>query len=386
MVDVAQVLERLRSETDTMVAETMRLAQIDSGSEDAEGVALVGELVGELFAATGCSVRARPAGGLRATLTVGAGPRLLVIGHADTVWPAGTVAGWPPRVDGDMLAGPGVGDMKSCLVMAAHALSAARAHDLAGIGEIELLVVADEELGSVGSRDWIESRARGTGACLGLEAGWPGGGVVAARGAVGALQLRALGRSAHCARDEGEGASAISALVPLVAAIESLSRPTDGLRISVGVFRSGVARQVVPDEAELLIDLRAPTAESADGLLDDVRETVRRADGPDVRLTLSGGITRPAFHRTTSDGLLSIARPRARQLGLPLRVVSSRGGSDASFAAALGVPTLDGLGPICHNSCSRAERIEISSLAGRAALLALLIVDLAESWRAQPDT
>ncbi len=383
MVDAAEVLAQLASETDAMLVETERLASIDSGSDTPEGVARVCELVGELLTSAGLTARAHPSGGLSATLALGSGPKLLVVGHADTVWPAGTAVDWPPRVEGDMLTGPGVGDMKSCLVMAAHALATARSAGLDGIGEIEMLVVADEELGSVSSRGWIEDRARGAAACLGLEAGWPGGGVVVARGAVGALRLEAFGRSAHCAGHEDHGASAVSALAPLVMALEDLSRPGDEMIITVGLFRGGVARQVVPDAAQLAIDLRAPTIERAAAMLEQVQAVVERAGGGEVRLELTGGITRPAFAQSSSDELFALARRRAEQLGLALKPVSSRGGSDASFAAALGVPTLDGLGPICHDSCSRGERIEVESLAGRAALMALVIVDLARTCRDQ---
>lgn len=383
MVDAAELLEQLKQETDTMVAETECLARIDSGSDSPGGIARVCELAGDLFDAAGFTAHPRPGGGLGATLTRGDGPRLLVVGHADTVWPGGTAAAWPPRHNGETLSGPGVGDMKGCLVMAAHALKAAQTATLDGIGEIEVLVVADEELGSVSSRDWVEERARVASACLGLEAGWPEGGVVVARGAVGALTLRASGHSAHCAGHEGRGASAISALAPLVPQLEGLSRPEEGVLVTVGVFHGGVARQVVPDAAELAIDLRAPSADCAEAVHAQVREIVARADGPGVRIALSGGITRPAFPHAASQQMWQLARARAQELGTSLRPVSSRGGSDASFAAALGVPTLDGLGPICHDSCARGERIEVDSLAERGALMALLIVDLAAAWKAQ---
>jgi glutamate carboxypeptidase len=168
----------------------------------------------------------------------------------------------------------------------------------------------------------------------------------------------------------------VAALAPLVTALEALARPDEGVLASVGVFRGGVARQVVPDHAELNLDLRAPTSAAADELMNAVTATVREVRPPQVTLTISGGITRPAWPRSASAWLWERAEARAAQLGLPLRPVSSRGGSDASFAAALGVPTLDGLGPICHDSCARGERIEIASLADRAALMATLIADL----------
>ena len=185
-----------------MVAETESLARIDSGTGDDQGIARVNDALGRMLAAEGFEVATAAPGGLEATLRVGAGPRLLLVGHADTVWPSGTAAQWQPARSDGMLAGPGVGDMKGCVVMAIHAVGAAARQGVEGIGEVVLLVVPDEEHGSVASRDWIEQRARGAGACLGLEAGWPGGGVVVQRGAVGALRAVAHGRAAHCAGHE----------------------------------------------------------------------------------------------------------------------------------------------------------------------------------------
>jgi glutamate carboxypeptidase len=382
------LLHRLRDETEAMVAETESLAAIDSGSGDVGGIARVCHELSTVLGVAGFAVTPRDEGGLTA---IHSGPdpggqRLLVVGHADTVWPAGTAAAWPTRRDGDVLSGPGVGDMKACLVMAAHAVAAAgAAGGLSGIAAIELLVVPDEELGSVGSRAWIEERARAADACLGLEAGWPGGGLDVERGAVGALQLSAAGRTAHAAGHEGTGASAVAALAPLVAGLEALSRREEGMLVTVGVFRGGVARQVVPDHAELLIDVRAPSTERADELVAGIESVVadgRRRTG-EVGLTLRGGVTRPAFPRAASSWLWQRSVVHATELGIPVHEVSSRGGSDASFPAALGLPTLDGLGPICHDSCARGERIEISSLATRGALLGLLIADLGAAGQAR---
>jgi glutamate carboxypeptidase len=379
---------RLGSETEAMVAETVSLAAIDSGSDDAGGIARVCDELARVLAATGFVVAPRAEGGLAATMAGRdpTGPRVLIVGHADTVWPVGTAADWPAHRDGDLLSGPGVGDMKGCLVMAAHACAAVRdAGGLAGIGALELLVVPDEELGSVGSRAWIERRARDSDACLGLEAGWPGGGLDVERGAVGALRLTAAGRTAHAAGHEGAGASAVAALAPLVTELERLSRPDEGMLLTVGVFRGGVARQVVPDHAELLIDLRAPTAAAGDELLAGIGSVLAAARTGEVGLQLTGGVTRPAFPRAASDWLYQRAVEHAVELAIPVAPVASRGGSDASFAAALGLPTLDGLGPICHDSCARGERIEISSLATRGALMGLLIADLGAEWRKSPE-
>jgi glutamate carboxypeptidase len=380
---VGALRDELRAAEPEMLTAIASLAAIDSGSYDAAGVARVADAFGALLAERGFAIacRALPDRGpqLTATLALGDGPRVLVVGHGDTVWPAGTAADWPVARDDDMLSGPGVGDMKASLVMAAFAMDAARrAGALDGLGAIELLVVPDEELGSVGSRAWIESRADGAAACLGLEAGWPGGGVVVARGAVGAMVVRAHGAAAHAAGHEGEGASAVAALAPLVAEIEACSDRDRGVLATVGIFRGGEARQVVPAEAELHVDLRAPDATEADALVERVRGVVAARPPQAVRLATTGGITRPAFPAAASHELLARARARAVELAIPLHPVTSRGGSDASFAAALGIPTLDGLGPICHDSCARGERIEIASLADRGALLAGLLADASE--------
>jgi glutamate carboxypeptidase len=389
MVDGRAVLARLQRETEAMVALTSALSAIDSGSGDRAGIVAVCELLGaRLRDEHGFSVTQRPTGGLSAVLATGdPGRRVLVVGHADTVWPAGTAATWPVARDEEMLSGPGVGDMKGCLVMAAHAISAARAAGgLRGIAEIEYLVIPDEELGSEASRPWIEQRAGGASACLGLEAAWPGGGVDVQRGAVGAITVTAHGRTAHAAGHEGTGASAVAALAPLVTELEALSRPQEGLIVTVGIFTGGTARQVVPDRAQLSVDLRAPATPQAERLLAAIDAAVARADGVgEVRIVRGGGITRPAMPRAAADDLYGLARARARELQIPIHPVSSRGGSDASFPAALGVPTLDGLGPICHDSCARGERIEIASLAQRGVLMALLLCDLGDRWAAGDD-
>lgn len=385
MVGAGALRDELREQTPAMVDEITALASIDSGSYDAAGVDRVADGYAALFAARGCTIARRPlperGHHLTARLEVGDGPTVLVVGHADTVWPAGTAATWPVARDGDWLSGPGVGDMKGCVVMAAHAIDVARRHGLDGLGAVEVLLVPDEELGSPGSRAWIEERARLADACLGLEAGWPGGGVVVARGAVGALYVTAHGRTAHCAAHEDEGASAVAALAPLVGALHDCGRPDEGVRVSVGVFRGGTARQVVPDEAELHVDLRAPTAAGADALLERIDAVLAAHARPGVRIATHGGFTRPPMEPAVSGALWELARARAAELPIPLEAVRTRGGSDASFAAALGVETLDGLGPICHDSCARGERIEISSLADRGAVFAGLLLDLAARAR-----
>ncbi len=379
----ARLRAALERDLDAMLERTAALVAIDSGSHDREGVDRVSALMAEPLAGLGFAVERLPLEGrgdrVSATLALGEGPKVLVLGHADTVWPAGTAAGWRFERQGETASGPGVGDMKGCVVMAAHAIAAALDEGLDGIGSIEVLLVPDEELGSVGSRGWIEEHAAGAAACLGLEAGWPGDGVVLERGAVGAVRVVARGRTAHSSEDGG--ASAVSALAPLVTELEALG---DGRSsVSVGVFRGGVARQVVPDLAELFVDLRAPGEEAADALVAQLRSLVREHEAPGVELTVEGGVTRPALPRERSEGLWRLAQSCGAELGLRLTGHATRGGADSSFAAALGVPSIDGLGPICHDSCARTERIEVRSLVDRGALMAALLVELAAGWRGE---
>jgi glutamate carboxypeptidase len=207
--------------------------------------------------------------------------------------------------------------------------------------------------------------------------------VVVARGAVGAIIVRARGLSAHTVNRD-EGASALRALADKAAPLESLTDLDCGDIINVGILKAGDARQVVPATAEMHIDLRACTDPAAHALLERVREIVMSQDDPRIAIEISGGVTRPAFPLTASAALYASARGAADALGIAYPAVKSGGGSDGSFAAALGRPTLDGLGPICFESCSRRERIVIDSLFDRAAILAALIADLPDTGAALP--
>jgi glutamate carboxypeptidase len=168
----------------------------------------------------------------------------------------------------------------------------------------------------------------------------------------------------------------------MVGALEALSRPDDGVIVNVGVFRGGAARQVVPHQAELHVDLRARTAEQSAQLLDQIRQIAEDVADPAVSVSLRGGLTRPAFPRAPGTlALFAAAHRIAGGLGIPAFEIGSSGGSDGSFPAALGVPTLDGMGPICHDTCSRDETIEIASIAERGALFAALIAELGEATK-----
>jgi glutamate carboxypeptidase len=380
MTDPRAFASAFAPELPSMLAMIERVVSVDSGTYHTPGVNAVIDAFAAFLDSAGFTIERTPLQGrgdqLTARRVLGNGKRLLVLGHADTVWPAGTVAAWPFANDGNFLTGPGVGDMKSCVVMALHALRLLLKEPLPGIGSITVLIVPDEEIGSPGSRAWIEREARAADACLTLEPCRPEGKVVVGRGAVGALYVRATGVTAHVGPARELGASAISALAPLVAPLEALTDKARGVGTSVGIFRGGAARQVIPAEAEIHLDLRATDQAGADWLLAEVRRIAEtKPADPRVSVSVEGGFYRPPFPtRAGTRALYAMAQRVGAAIGTPVGEVVSAGGSDGSFAAALGVPTLDGLGPICHESCSRRERVEVDSIVPRGALFAGLIL------------
>jgi glutamate carboxypeptidase len=259
-------------------------------------------------------------------------------------------------------------------VMACFALGALRTRGLLEHVRVTLLLVPDEELGSVASREAIERECTRADVCLGLEAASPGGGVVVERGAVGALAVRATGRTAHITADDPGASSALSALARLVAPLEALTRREAGVSVGAGILRGGSARQVVPGEAELHLDLRAPDRETAAELEQEVRELLAAATARGVTIAVEGGIMRPPSPRSKgTDRLYELAGMACETLGEPLFARCEQGGSDASFAGAMGVATLDGLGPVCHDSCSRRESVEVPSISRRGAVFGALV-------------
>ena len=376
--EIRLLVDRRRPES---LATLRELVAIDSGSYDSAGVDRVGDVLEREWRSLGFSCERHPLAGFGARRLFrrrfGGRGRVLIVGHLDTVWPAGACSEWPYTETDGVASGPGVGDMKGGLVMACEAVRALLQTGFDAAEEITHILVPDEELGSLGSRSWIEFEARAADAVLVLEPARADGSVVAARGAVGALVVRARGVSAHTMHLR-QGASALRVLADRVAALEDLTDVEGGTLVNVGVLHAGDARQVVPATAEMHVDLRARSDSAAAVLLSRVLGILRAPCDPRVTLEISGGITRPAFPRAASAALLSEASRAAAALDISYPAVESGGGSDGSFAAALGRPTLDGLGPICLDPCSRRERIVIDSLFDRAAILGSLMAHLPE--------
>jgi len=388
-LSLSSLLARLEARLPEMQTLLQSLVNQDSGSYDAADVDAMGELLASEWAKLGFEEKRLPVperGDLRLLTRPGDGQgRLLILGHLDTVWPTGTAAAWPYADDGTHATGPGVGDMKGGLTMALFAVDTLLEAGFDGLEEIACLLVPDEELGSPGSRAAIEAAAGQVDHTLVLEPARSNGAVVVGRGAVGAMIVESDGRTAHAAVNPEEGRNAILPLADLATRLADLSDPERGAILTVGILRGGTARQVVPEHAELHLDLRAADDAAAAALEHAVRQAAKEVEArhPGAALTVKGGITRPTFPDAMGRDLHAIYAEEAAALGLEVPAVVTRGGSDGSFAAALGCPTLDGLGPVCADTCSRRERILLSSLPQRAALFARLIVRIGEGSTGQ---
>jgi glutamate carboxypeptidase len=381
-VDAVAYASAIADDLAAIIDLTGRLVGIDSPSDAPEGIEAVCDALAAAARDAGCEVAIERLTGcgpiLDVRLRLGDGATILMLGHSDTVWPVGTVSSWPFRAHSGWLFGPGVGDMKCCIATAVYAIAALGRARPSGLGTIRLLVVPDEERGSTVSRPVIEAAAGEAAACLALEAARAGGGVVTGRGAVGAMRVIATGSGRHVT-DPGERASALAPLAALVGPIENLSLEGEDAMASVGRLVAGSARQIVPEQGELVIDLRAATSAAAEALADAIRAMVHAAPHPDgVTLSVEGGVTRPAWPRAAASlGLYALAAAAGDELGTPVHELVERGGSDASLAGATGLPTLDGLGPVCHDSCSREERVEIAGIPVWGAILASVAAEAA---------
>lgn len=299
----------------------------------------------------------------------------IILGHYDTVWPLGTVTTMPFRVDDGRAYGPGTFDMKASLVLVEFALAALR--DLGRELQRPLMVLftSDEEIGSPHSRHLIEEYARGCAYALVLESPLPGGRLKTARKGVGGFTVEVEGRAAHAGVEPEKGISAIVELARQILAVADLADPAAGTTVNVGTVEGGTTANVVPARASARVDVRVSSMAEAQRVEAALRSLRPVADGASVRV--DGRFNRPPMERTPAIvALFERARTIADDLGLELSEGSTGGASDGNFTAALGVPTLDGLGVPGAGAHANNEHILIDALPDRAALLAALLLNL----------
>ncbi len=354
------------------------LVSIESPTDDKAAVDRCGTEFRRRAAAIGMRVRVegRPNAGDHSVVEIGEGrPRILLVGHVDTVWPHGQIARMPLVRQGGRLSGPGTLDMKVGVAMGLLATRAVFETAPPAAGCVAMLVTSDEETGSDTSRALIEAEALASDAVLVLEPALAGGPLKTSRKGIGQYHLAVTGVSAHAGVDPGKGVSAIRELARQILAIEALHDLERGVSVNVGVITGGTRPNVVAEEAHAVVDVRAPSL--ADAARVDEAFRALRPVLPGARLAVTGGFERPPMERSPGvAALYAHAQAAAAALGQTVAEGGTGGGSDGNFTAALGVPTLDGLGAVGDGAHAIHEHVEIDALVPRTALLAALIARL----------
>ena len=365
----------MRERTRQMVDALARLVSVESPSGDAvrlrECAAAVSDLCVKIL---GIRPEEREVDGAVHLLLRGGGdPKVLILGHFDTVWPAGTIWRWPFSVQGERATGPGIFDMKAGLVQGLYALAA-----LDGLDGVVMLLTSDEETGSERSRTLIEDTARGCRAVLVLEPSEQGA-LKTARKGVSQYTIEIEGRAAHSGLAPEKGANALVELAHEILAIERIARPSAGTTVTPTVASAGSAVNTVPASASMDVDVRTASAEEQRRVDEEMRALRPTVAG--TRLKVLGGPNRGALEPSASKELFARAGEIAQDLGIgPLEERHVGGASDGNFTAALGIPTLDGLGAVGEGAHAEGEHVLVSAMAERAALVAAMVSEI-RAWR-----
>ncbi len=353
--------------TELALFDLARLVGVESPSGDVAAITrsaeTVAALIGEWLGRPAALVDG-PAGP-HVHWSGGGTPCVLVLGHHDTVFPIGTLADRPFAVDGGRATGPGVFDMKAGIVQAIHAV--ASLDDASGV---ELLFSSDEEVGSDTSRALIEERALACGAVLVLEPSADGGALKTGRKGVGTFEVVIHGRAAHAGLEPEKGVNALIEASHQVLAIAGLGSAEHGTTVTPTVASAGTAENVVPAEANIRVDVRVQEAGEKERI--EAAMAALTTVDPDATIEVKGAINRPPMPESASAALL----PLALRLDSSIVGVAVGGGSDGNFTAAVGVPTLDGLGAVGGGAHSDREYIEVAMIPSRIRLLAGLLRQL----------
>ncbi len=306
----------------------------------------------------------------------GTNGRVLLVGHMDTVFPQGTAESRPFRVEDDRAYGPGVADMKNGLLAGFYAVQSLQELELDMFESVTYVCNPDEEIGSPFSGPVIRERAKSVDVCFVLESARQNGNIVSARKGSADVRIVILGKAAHAGVDPQRGRSATLQAAHTTLALHDLNEKWPGVTVNVGVIQGGTRPNVVADRCELEVDIRAPTNESYEEALHTVEDAARVQHVPDVAVEVTQRSGFPPMEKAEGTArLVEKAKMIADQLGFELEDTATGGASDANGVAALGVPTLDGLGPVGGGAHSPEEWLDLPSVVPRTALLATLIAE-----------
>ena len=365
----AQVRATLAAQYDAMVADLERFVNIESPSLEHECLARSAQFLADLMT--------RVLGSPPVLVASDRGPhvhwkgsddtKVLIVGHHDTVFPLGTVARRPFTREGNIGRGPGIFDMKAGIIQAIYGVAAVKEWY-----HTEILITADEEVGSHASRALLEERARATGAVLVLEPSADGGALKIARKGTGTFNVTITGRASHAGLEPEKGINALVELAAQVPRIVAIARPDVGTTVTPTVAKAGTADNVVPDSATIAVDVRCVIPEEKDRLEAEMSRLAATLAG--ARVEVSGGMNRPPMHESMTKELFAIAEKVADDYGITgLRGVAVGGGSDGNLTAAVGVRTLDGLGAVGAGAHAETEHVQLDAMPERAALVAGLV-------------
>lgn len=372
----------------TKEAEMLKLIEeivnIDSGTFVKSGVDQVGRIFAREYEALGFHVhidkQTERGDNLLITHPEATHPEILIIGHMDTVFPDGTAKQRPFSRDEKHLHGPGVFDMKSSLVVTLYAIKHLIETGNDAYKNVQIIYNSDEEVGSVHSRKLIEEHARTKKYALIVEPSDENGTLITGRRGGGKYYLTVTGVAAHSGAEPEKGRSAIHELAHKIIKLHALTRPEEGIHVNVGVIGGGTSSNTIAPNAYAYIDVRMETRQQAEELDAKIREICSQVDIPGTSLELKGGITRPPMIKTeATERLLKIVQEEALKLGEVLTDKKVGSGSDGNLTAALGIATIDSLGPRGGKAHSAEEYLIIDSLIPRTKLLVNVIQRLSHS-------
>jgi glutamate carboxypeptidase len=373
-----------------------KLVNIDCGTYTPEGVNEVARWTAGFLSDLGAEIDIRPDPNGRFGNTVVAtfhgmadAPRVLMIGHMDTVFDAGTVAERPFRIDDGTAHGPGVTDMKSGLLAGLYALKAIIG-ELGGLPFERLTFIAnpDEEIGSPTSVAHIREAAADADACLVLECARANGDIVSARKGILDTRLTVHGRAAHACVEPEKGRNAILEAARVIRDLHALNGRWPGVTVNVGKIAGGSRPNVVPERCDLEVDVRATTADGLAQVEAAIRDLTAATEVEDTKIESNVMVAWQPMEKLERSGrLVEHAQTVAQRLGFEVHDAATGGASDANTTSGMGVPTLDGLGPVGGNDHSPAEYLDVDSIVPRTALLAGLLLAIARDpdvlgWRA----
>ncbi|WP_138902500.1 M20 family metallopeptidase [Streptomyces albidochromogenes] len=349
---------------DAMIDDLRTLVEVESPSRDFDALTASAKAVAGVIESRlgGRAVLVESEAGPHVHWSGGGDPKVLILGHHDTVFPLGTLERRPFAVEDGHATGPGVFDMLGGLVQAVHGV--ALLDDRSGV---EIVVTCDEEVGSGSSRALIEERALACGAVLVCEGAAEGGALKTGRKGCGTFEITVTGLASHAGLEPEAGVNALIEASHQVLAVAALGRPGIGTTVTPTVASAGTLNNVVPAEATIAVDVRVETADEQERVEAAFAALAPHLDG--AKISVQGSIGRPPMPETASAELFAVAR----RLLPGLEGKSVGGGSDGNFTAALGVPTLDGLGAVGGGAHADHEYLVIGAMAERANLVAGLV-------------